>query len=387
MELRGTYTTGGGPDKTILLSAERHDRSIVNPIVVYLRDISDNNFQIGRMAEGRGFQYIEVLDRSKIDIKCIIELNGIVKKCNIDIIHGHDVKTDILAFILGTLNPKVHLLSTAHGWITNNLKGTIYKWFHLRALRKFSHLIAVSEATKALMVSSGITSGKIKVIYNGIDEKHWNNNGQCMTLKNEWGIPDKAFVVGTVGRISEEKDYNTFLRIAKIVTGEMPDTYFVIVGDGKRDEKDELVSYADKLGIKDRMIFTGFRSDLINVYCSFDIFLMTSLTEGIPNTMLEAMSMGIPVVSTSVGGIPEMVVNGESAFLFNTGDMNGLANKIMELITSKELRDNISSAGRKRIEELFSFSRRLKIIEEYYVNIINGVSINPSLKEGDKGGF
>ena len=122
LELRGTYTTGGGPDKTILLSAEKHNKDLVNPVVVYLRDINDDNFQIGQMAEGRGFKYIEVLDRSKIDIKCIIELNRIVKEYNIDIIHGHDYKTDMLAYILGLIHSKVHLVSTAHGWITNSLK-------------------------------------------------------------------------------------------------------------------------------------------------------------------------------------------------------------------------------------------------------------------------
>ena len=78
MELRATYTSGGGPDKTILLSAEKHDKTRINPVVVYLRDKRDKKFQIGKMAEDRGFEYIEVLDRNKIDIRCIYELYEIV---------------------------------------------------------------------------------------------------------------------------------------------------------------------------------------------------------------------------------------------------------------------------------------------------------------------
>ena len=237
LELRATYTTGGGPDKTILLSAERHNKKIVNPIVVYLRDINDDNFQIGHMAEGKGFKYIEVLDRSKIDIRCIIELNSIVRQYNIDIIHGHDYKTDILAYILRLLNPGICLVSTAHGWITNTLMGSLYKWIHLRILKRFKHLIAVSKATKALMVSSGIKPDKVKVVYNGIDENIWRREDGLESLRNEWNIPENSFVVGTVGRIGDEKDYYTFIKIAKAVVSKANDTFFVIVGEGKEDEK------------------------------------------------------------------------------------------------------------------------------------------------------
>ncbi len=373
LELRATYTTGGGPDKTILLSAEKHDKTRVNPVVVYLKDIDDNNFQIGRMAEGRGFTYIEVLDRGKVDIKCIIELYGIVRKHNIDIIHGHDYKTDILAYILKLLNPKVHLVSTAHGWITTTFKGSLYKWIHLRALRRFNHLITVSEATKSLMVRSGIVADKIRVIYNGIDSETWRDSDLHSSLRDEWGIPGSAFVVGTVGRIGDEKDYSTFLNVARAIMDKYADVFFVVVGEGKEDERERLIAYAENLAISGKVLFAGFRSDLFRVYKTFDIFLMTSLTEGLPNTMLEAMSMGLPVVTTSVGGIPELLEGGKSGFMYEVGDVEGLAAKIMELITNEDLRDQLSEAARKRIENKFSFGKRLEIIEKYYQHICMNV--------------
>lgn len=369
LELRATYTTGGGPDKTILLSAEKHNKALVNPIVVYLMDINDNNFQIGRMVEGREFRYIEVLDRGKVDIKCIIELNRIVKKYNIDIIHGHDYKTDILAYILSLLNPGIHLVSTAHGWITNTMKGSIYKWIHLKTLSRFKNLIAVSEATKSIMTESGIEPDRIQVIYNGIDENYWRQTGRHISLRKEWRIPENSIVIGNVGRISNEKDYPTFLKVAKSVSDNVENVYFTIVGEGKQDEKARLSSYADKLGIKDRVIIAGYRSDLLNVYSTFDIFLMTSLTEGLPNTILEAMSMGLPVVSTMVGGIPELIVDGETGFLCKARDINCLKGKILEIIKDKALRKSVSKAARERIESRFSFNKRLRFIEEYYLNI------------------
>lgn len=369
LELRATYTTGGGPDKTILLSAEKHDKNIVNPVVVYLKDVRDKNFQIGQMAAGRGFKYIEVLDRSKIDIKSIIELNRIVRDNEIDLIHGHDYKTDILAYILSLLNPKVKLLSTAHGWITNTIKSSLYKWIHLRALRRFKNLIAVSKATKSLMVTSGIDTDKIKVIYNGIDENKWTKPEEPVDLRKEWKIPPNSFVVGTVGRIGDEKDYYSFLKIAKSASESKENIYFVIVGEGKEDEKNGLIDYASRLGIKDKVIFTGYRADLLNVYGAFDLFLMTSITEGLPNTMLEAMSMGLPVVSTDVGGISELVIDRETGYLFKVGDVKGITDKILELIENGAHREQISAAARKRIEDVFSFSKRLSIIERYYLEV------------------
>jgi glycosyltransferase involved in cell wall biosynthesis len=261
------------------------------------------------------------------------------------------------------------LISTSHGWITNTLKGSLYKWIHLRALRRFKNLIAVSEATKSMMSASGITSKKVKVIYNGIDCNYWCFNGQKPTLKKEWNIPDNAFVIGTVGRISDEKDYITFLKIAKTVTDKINNVYFVIVGEGKQNERERLVEFADTLDIRDKIVFAGYRSDLLEVYSTCDIFLMTSITEGLPNTMLEAMSMGVSIVSTNVGGIPELVEEGKTGFLFDIGNTVNLAEKIIYMITNRALRESLSTAGRERIEKVFSFDRRLHIIEKYYADI------------------
>ncbi len=362
LELRATYTTGGGPDKTILLSAEKHDKSIVTPVVAYLKDISDDDFQIGRMAEGRGFEYIEVLDRGKIDIKCIIELNGIVRKHNIDIIHGHDYKTDILAYILSLLNPKVRLVSTAHGWITNTLKGSLYKWIHLRVLRRFENLIAVSGATKLLMSASGIKSDAIKVIYNGIDESKWSNDEQIKSLKAEWDLSENALVIGTVGRISDEKDYITFMEIAKTVTDKIENVYFVIVGEGKQDEREKLAAYADSLEITDKVVFAGYRSDLLNVYKTFDVFLMTSITEGLPNTMLEAMSMGIPVAAFQIPGVDKLIIHDNTGLMADFGDVEGLKKCLERLLFDETFSRQIAENGRKYILENFSASR---MAEEY----------------------
>lgn len=369
MELRATYKTGGGPDKTILLSAEMHNRKIVNPIVVYLRDKSDKDFQIGNMSKGRGFKYIEVLDRNKLDIRCIMELYKITKKYKIDIVHGHDYKTDPIAYILKILNPKIKILSTAHGWITNTRQTSIYKWIHLKFLKRFQNIIAVSKATKDLMVRSGINEERIELLYNGVDENYWDRRNITDDLKRELSIPDDSLVIGSVGRLGEEKDYFSFLEVAKRVHERIAKTCFVIVGDGKESEKQDLLQYSKKIGVDKYVIFTGYRNDLLRIYNTFNVFLSTSLTEGLPNTMLEAMAMKVPIVATDVGGVSELVDDGISGFLYSVRDVKGISEKIIEIIKNDNLRNKLSIEARRRIETSFSFNRRTERIEAIYKKI------------------
>ncbi len=370
MELRATYTTGGGPDKTILLSAEKHDKTIINPIVVYLRDARDTDFQIGKMAAGRGFTYIEVLDRQKIDLKCIWELYHIARSHNIDIVHGHDYKTDPLAFLLKVLKPDLKIMSTAHGWITNTRRTSLYKWIHLIFLRRFKKMIAVSNATRDLMIQSGISREKITVLYNGIDAGKWRRENVTEDLKVEFGIPLDARVVGAVGRLGDEKDYYSLLDVAETVNTRLGNVYFMIVGDGKTDEKEKLLNHAKAIGVDEKIVFTGYRSDLLTIYNSFDIFISTSLTEGLPNNTLEAMSMGLPVVVTNVGGVSELVQAGISGYLFEPRDVNGISQKIIDLLADDAALARVSHFARKRIEEKFTFDRRLKAIEGIYQEIM-----------------
>ena len=149
-----------------------------------------------------------------------------------------------------------------------------------------------------------------------------------------------------------------------------PETVFALVGEGKTNEIEILKKQCIKDGTNKSVIFTGFRADLKNIYSGIDLFLMTSTAEGLPNTVLEAMSMEIPIVSTSVDGVPEIVVDGQTGFLCEIANVEGLAEKTMELMKNSELRKRFSSAARERIEEKFSFDKRLEIIEKYYLNLI-----------------
>jgi len=382
MELRGTYKGGGGPDKTILLSAERHNKDRFFVLVTYLRQPDDNDFQIGEMVAGRNINYIEVIDRRLIDVKCILELKRLISKHKIDIIHAHDDKSSLYGFLLKILNPKIKIMYTCHLYKIYTIRdaggyiGFINLWIRrkiaLSIMKAYSSpILAVSDATKKMLVKDGMKESKIEVLLNAIDYNFWKKDCNSTTFRKELNIDDKAFVIGLIGRLGYDKDLPTFLKVAKKIKSHYPETIFVLVGEGRTDEMEMLKRQCIEDGIESSVIFTGFRSDLKNIYSGLDLFLMTSTAEGLPNTVLEAMSMEVPVVSTSVDGVPEIMVDGKTGFLCRIGDIDDLSEKVVALIKNKELKENFSRVSRERIKEVFSFDKRLQFIEKYYLDLID----------------
>lgn len=186
-------------------------------------------------------------------------------------------------------------------------------------------------------------------------------------------------LVGTVARITYDKDFPTFFEVARRVTALNPNARFVIVGDGYGDELSAARLEVQRLGLTDRLHFTGHRTDLKDVYASFDLFLMTSRTEGMPNTLIEAMALELPVVSTAVGGVPELVVDGKTGILCPRCDVQGLAESICHLLADKSLRQEFARSGRLRVEQLFDFTARVRAMEAAYAWFAGELATPPSV--------
>jgi len=372
LELRNTYKWGGGPDKTILLSAERHDRSRVEVVVAYIRDARDREFSIGDKARAKGLTYYEIEERGRLDLRVLRAIKEIVVRHDINIIHAHDYKSDLFAFLLKWLLPKrIPVVSTAHAWVMVGFKGEIYRRLDLTLMRRFNHLIAVSHATKDEMVHAGVQAELISVIHNGIDTHAWAPGRALGSLRDELKL-DHAFpVIGYVGRIMPEKDLKTWLRAAALVSEKYPQARFVLVGEGKDNTTfEQLKKLAAEIGIAERTYFPGYRSDLIPFYAAFDFFLLSSRREGLPNSILEAMAMGLPVVTTDVAGAKELVLDGQTGYVLPQGDAASLARAIITLAADGSLRQQMSQAGRQRIEREFSFATRLRRVEGLYEEIL-----------------
>jgi glycosyltransferase involved in cell wall biosynthesis len=374
LELRNTYKWGGGPDKTILLSAEQHDRARVEVVVAYVRDASDCEFRIAGKAQAKRLTFYEIEERGKLDLRVVQTLSEIVLRHDINLIHAHDYKSDFFAYLLRWKLRKRRpaVISTMHGWALPGLRGDVFWRLDLLLMRRFDHLIAVSDATKEEMVVAGVPSDLISVIHNGIDTATWSRCKVNLSMRHALGLINAFPIIGYVGRVSPEKDVENWLRAAAVVTREYPTAQFVIVGEGRDDGLlNQLKNLAEALGIAGQVHFLGYREDLPSIYATFDLFFLSSRREGICNSLLEAMAMGVPIVATDVGGTKELIADGQTGYLLSAGDVEGMARVLLALVRDESLRKNVGSAGRKHIEEKFSFVSRLRRIETLYERIID----------------
>lgn len=377
MDFRGTYKGGGGPDKTILNSAAQHDRRRVDVLVAYLKQPDDEEFQITRMAEERGVNFVALVDHSLLDWQCLLKLRRLIRRHAIRVLHTHDDKTLLYGVLLRLMHPNLRLMHTCHLYTDygRNHFDRASAWYKF-LLRKLSMVVlmrchhkpilAVSEDTRQRLIHSGFRPKQVITMPNGIDIGYWRREGAEPILRREFGLQDGQMLVGTVTRIAFQKDLPTFFEVAARVVRQRPGTIFVIVGDGYGNELREAQAQIEARGLGEVIRLTGHRTDLLNIYSSFDLFLMTSREEGMPNTVLEAMALELPVISTRVAGVPELIEEGQCGLLAPIGDADALADAVLSLLDNSQRRQQFGRAARARIEEKFDFAKRVASLETYY---------------------
>lgn len=228
-----------------------------------------------------------------------------------------------------------------------------------------NQVVTVSEEIKdSLVKTEKISPDKILTIHNGVDIQRFNINIDKIKKKEEVGIGSKDIVIGTVGRLDPIKSYDTFLYCAKEVISEFPDLRFLLVGDGPM--RKNLEELSTKLGLQEKVTFIGERLDIPELLNIMDIFVLPSLSEGLSNTILEAMASGLPIITTRVGGNPEIIIDGETGFLVPPTDYQSLSKVLIQLLKAPSLAKKIGLAGQERAKRHFSLSKMVSSYEALY---------------------
>ncbi len=222
---------------------------------------------------------------------------------------------------------------------------------------------------KWTLVKEKIGQEKVFTLYNGVDlERFRAFENSPNSIRKEFGIPQNASVVGTVANIAVEKGYSDLIAAAGLILKEKPETWFLFVGAGPLQE--EMKAKAQALPHGEQIIFTGFRSDISELFRVMGIFTLASTIEGFPNVLLEAMAMGCPVVTTSIGGIPELVTSEKDGILVDAKNPGQLAVAILRLLNDPKKAREFGEQGWKKIRESFSEKRMIDQYETFYESVL-----------------
>lgn len=372
MELRSTYRWGGGPDKTILNSALMHDKERISTLVVYLRSNWDSEFSIGDKARKMGLNYVEIIENKVIDFDAFRKIIDLIRKNDIDILHSRDYKTNLYALLIRKFFCKnIKIVTTAHGWVGKGLKLSLYYTLDKLIVASFDRNFILFKDQVNLFIRKPKPSRTV-VIHNAIDPDAWSKaRAEKGILRKEFSIPEPSKIIGYVGRIMPEKDILTMVDVAdQLINRKKIDAFFILVGESKDySYHQKILKKITSFNLQNRFLMIGTRTDLVNVYSDFDIFLMTSIQEGFPNSLLEAMAMEVPSVVSSIDGIPEIIENNQNGVLCNAKDVKAFSKSIQLLLNDNKLYSSIFENARTIIENRLSFQHRLRKMENAYESL------------------
>ncbi len=283
----------------------------------------------------------------------------------IDLMHAHTSHAHSLAFLSLLFAHKTPLLVTRR--VDYPLSSNFFSRYKYES-SSVKKIICVSAAVKKAMREQIQESHKLEVIHSGIDiEAFSRQRGKKSLLREQYSIPENSILIGNSSALSPQKDYYSFIDTAALVLKKRKNTHFFIIGEGKSKAKLQAYAFAKK--IEQNLHFTGFRNDIEYILPELDIFLFTSQDEALGTAILNAFAASVPVVSTNVGGISELISHEQNGLLASKKDAPALAKHVLNLIGSPQLRAKLVRMGRKKVKD-FSYTSTAKKNFQVYQEVL-----------------
>ncbi len=328
--------------------------------------------RLGAMLHNEGFEVVALGRRPGIDPFCMRRLARLYRHENVDLVHAHQYTPFFYSMAARAWRRRPPVLFTEHGRWYPDYPRRRRILFNRAVLRRTDRVVAVGRAVeRALVENEGIPERRVRVIYNGVDiEAFAAARGRRAAIRAELGLGPDDFVLIQVARLDQLKDHGTAIRTIARVTRQRPDARLLLVGDGPEQEVIESEIRARRL--KHSVCLLGVRDDVDMLLHAADAFLLTSISEGIPVTLIEAMAARLPVVATKVGGVPEVVVPGQTGLLAAAGADHALAEAALRLAADPSLRRAMGEAGYGRARELFSQRQMHDAYQACFEEILRG---------------
>lgn len=367
----------GGAQENTMLTAQLLDKAQWDVVVVSGPQTGSEGSLIEAVRE-RGIELVlePTLVREVNPVKdflALIQLTKLMRGGGYQIVHTHSSKAGILGRWAAKFAGVPVIVHTVHGWGHHERQHPLVRFYYI-ILEKITlpitdKLIAVTSKDIDKGLRDGIGRAEnYTVIRSGIElERFGHPQVARAETRAAWGIPQDVPLIGSVTRLSPQKAPLDFVRAAAIVARQYPAAWFMMVGDGPL--RAEVEALAAEVGIAERLVLTGLRRDVPELMAAFDIFVLSSLWEGLPRVLPQAMATGLPVIVTACDGSAEAVTSGVNGFLVPPGEPQTLAQQVMALLAEPALAQRLGAAGRQRAQE-FSDQGMVTAIANLYQELL-----------------
>jgi len=319
--------------------------------------------------ERLGIKVFVIEKKHKFDISQVFKVCRIIKQEQIDLVQT----TLFYADVIGALAAKLTGVDAVISWDTvshppdSHETRLRHKLSYQLCMRFVKRIVAVSEGVKKYLIEDRkIASKKIVIIHYGIDLSLFKSRNGFLDKRkrSELGLPDHKIVIGTVARLEIQKGHRYLIAAAPEIINKFSNVVFVFAGDGTL--RQELETQVNELGLQENFRFLGFRKDVKELLFAFDVFVLPSLFEGLPNVILEAMASGRPIVATAVDGTPELIEHNETGLLVPPKSPHALQEQILNLLENEEKGSKLGRQAKEMAKQKFSFDQQFRKFEEVY---------------------
>ena len=356
--------------ETVLVDLVAEQKRLgIQATILNMRPCPKGEQSLEAAAGKKGLNFVIIPLKAGLDIRGAMRIVRFARNNHFDIIHSHGYKANILLGLMPKCLRKLPMVTTLHGWCSTKRfsKLWLFEQLDLLSLWFMDAVVVVNKSMNRhpYLRKQGL---KIQVVNNGIPLIDF---AKSSTLR-EQDIVDfckkDGLVLGAIGRLSKEKNFALLLEVLIRLKKQGLDPYLVIIGEG--GERPGLEMLIEKHGLGERVLLAGYRDGARNYISLFDLFLMPSLTEGLPITLLEAMQAEIPIVASAVGGIPEVLDKGKAGLLVNPKNVEELNNAIKRISEDFQLAEQLKKNAGKRVLEEYSCERMAEKYQQIYAKLL-----------------
>jgi L-malate glycosyltransferase len=302
--------------------------------------------------------------RNEVDLPAAWRLSRIIRDLRPDIVHAHDphgVAVAATALSIASPAPRPPLVAARR--VDFHLKANSFSRWKYRQVDRF---VCASNAIRAMLLEDGIPADLAVTVHEGVDIERVLGV-EPLNVREEYWFPPHSLIVGNIAALVPHKGQRFLVDAAAMVVRELPETRFLILGEGEL--RPALEQQIKHLHLSQHVVLAGFRADVLAVLKGLDVFVMSSVTEGLGTSLLDAMAASRPIVATRTGGIPEVVVHGETGLLAPPKDGPALAETILQMLKDAPGRDRVAHAGFARARERFSVERMVEQTLDVYAAV------------------